>query len=335
MIILSVAYHRAPVGPEAVGGAECVLGDLDQAVVASGNTSLVVACRGSRVAGELYAAGTGEFQAAIDNALASRRVDAIHLHGLDFHQYHLPERIPTVVTLHLPLAWYPQDAWARFSEATFVCVSQAQWRARPPELSNARVIVNGVDARRGLITRERDGFAVCLGRICPEKNQHQALEAGTLAGVQVLLGGRVFPYPEHLDYFREKVAPLLGGPLGHDFAAFSQERKWEVLSRARCLLHPTLAPETSSLVAMEAMAAGTPVIAYRSGALPEIVQDGVTGFLVSNPAEMAAAMRRAPAIAPEACRARAVRLYDSKRMANEYIELYREVRAKEARWFHA
>jgi glycosyltransferase involved in cell wall biosynthesis len=160
-----------------------------------------------------------------------------------------------------------------------------------------------------------------MGRICPEKNAHAALEAGTLAGTRVLLAGQVFPYGEHRQYFNEKIEPLLQG--GHTFLGpVSAEAKHDLLARAKCLLHPTLAPETSSLAAMEAMAAGTPVIAYRSGALPEIVEDGVTGFLVGSVEEMAGAIRSVGAISPAACRSAAERRFSKERMAHQYFELY-------------
>jgi glycosyltransferase involved in cell wall biosynthesis len=160
-----------------------------------------------------------------------------------------------------------------------------------------------------------------MGRICPEKNAHEALEAGTRAGMRVLLAGQVFPYEEHRRYFRERIEPLLQA--NHTFLGpVSTEAKYDLLARAKCLLHPTLAPETSGLVAMEAMAAGTPVIAYRSGALAEIIEDGVTGFLVDNVEDMADAMHNVHTISPEACRAAAERRFSKERMVREYFELY-------------
>jgi glycosyltransferase involved in cell wall biosynthesis len=92
-----------------------------------------------------------------------------------------------------------------------------------------------------------------------------------------------------------------------------------------CLLHPTLAPETSSLVAMEALAAGTPVIAYRSGALPEIVDDGVTGFLVNSVQEMAAAIGKVRTISDRACRRAVERRFLKERMVGQYFALYEEL----------
>jgi glycosyltransferase involved in cell wall biosynthesis len=133
----------------------------------------------------------------------------------------------------------------------------------------------------------------------------------------------VFPYAAHQQYFREKVQPLLGR---HEFLGpLLPERKRKLLAQAKCLLHPTVAPETSSLVAMEAMAAGTPVIAFRSGALTEIVDHGVTGFLVDSKEEMADAIRRVDQISPRICWEEANRRFSKQRMAQQYFRLYKHL----------
>ena len=140
----------------------------------------------------------------------------------------------------------------------------------------------------------------------------------------MLLGGQVFPYEEHQRYFREALVPRLDarrrflGPL-----AFARKRR--LLSAARCLLLPTLAPETSSLVAMEALASGTPVVAFASGALPEIVEHGVTGFLVRTTHEMADAIAACDALDPEVCRAVARERFPVRRMVDRYFDAYQQL----------
>jgi len=163
-----------------------------------------------------------------------------------------------------------------------------------------------------------------LGRICPEKNVHVALEAGRRAGCPVLLGGQVFPYEAHQRYFRERVLPQLDGERRF-IGPLPFRRKRLLLGAARCLLLPTLAPETSSLVAMEALACGTPVVAFPSGALPELVEDGVTGFLVGSAAEMAEAIEACDRIDPERCRAVARERFSLERMIAGYFDAYRQL----------
>lgn len=334
--VLNVAYPLAPAGPDAVGGAEQILSALDRALVEAGHRSTVVAHEQSRVWGQLL--GTripggqiteevrdrvrAEHQANIDRAIDRGPVDLIHLHGIDFDQYLLPPGIPALVTLHLPPSWYPRTIWRR-RELRLVCVSESQRRSCPPEARGADVIANGVPVGR-CVKRARRSFGLALGRICPEKNFHEALDAGTRAGMPVLLGGEVFPYPEHLRYFREEIEPRLRH--GHRFLGpLTFRRKVRLLRAARCLLLPTLAPETSSLVAMEAMAEGTAVVAYPSGAIPEIVRHGVTGFLVSGVAQMAAAIGRLGRIEPEACREEAEARFSRERMNSEYLALYEQI----------
>jgi glycosyltransferase involved in cell wall biosynthesis len=265
-------------------------------------------------------------QAAIDAALGSRPgVDLIHFHGMELAEYRLPADVPVLITLHLPISWYRPEVFETAGpNVHFCCVSESQRRGAPEWLRDCSVVENGVALPAFDTGARKERFALVMGRICPEKNQHQALEAGARAGVPVYLAGQVFPYREHREYFDSRIQPLLldGGP-GHKFLGpLTAERKQELLARASCLLHPTLAPETSSLVAMEALAAGTPVIAYRSGALPEIVEDGRTGFLVDSVDAMVAAMGEVGRISPAECRAVAEQRFSRERMVAGYFDLY-------------
>lgn len=341
LTVLNIAYPLAPTSPDSVGGAEQVLVALDRALVKAGQTSLVVAAAGSTVAGQLWPVplpkhdvitdadkrlARAQVQARIDAALlSSRGVDVIHIHGMDL-DYRLPRGLPVLMTLHLPISWYARgELEAAGPDVHFCCVSQSQRAGAPARLRNAAVVENGVELPPFSPDTPRQRFALTMGRICPEKNQHAALEAGKRAGLPIYLAGQVFPYREHREYFETRIHPLLLEPNpGHRFLGpLNAARKQELLGRARCLLHPTVAPETSSLVAMEALAAGTPVIAYRSGALPEIVDEGRTGFLVDSVEEMAAAIGKLDRISSMDCRAAAERRFSRDRMITDYFKLYR------------
>ena len=343
LTILSVAYPLAPVSPNAVGGAEQVLARLDAALTQAGHRSLVVACEGSAVAGTLIATpridgpldddakrrAAADHCAAIKAALARESaIDLIHLHGIDFHAYLPPPGPPALATLHLPPSWYPAEALRPARPRTYLhCVSESQRRACPPGVALLPTIENGVDvdafASAGQHAKRRR-FALALGRICPEKGFHHALDAAKRAGAPLLLAGQVYPYAAHEAYFDAEIRPRLDaqrrflGPVG--FA-----RKRLLLAAARCLLVPSLAPETSSLVAMEALASGTPVVAFPAGALPDIVEHGRTGFLVSDAAEMADAIAAAGSLDPEACRAAARTRFSLDRTVARYIALYEQL----------
>ncbi len=337
--VLSVAYPFAPVSEDAVGGSEQVLSMLDRALVHAGHRSIVIAAAGSQVSGVLIPLpampGTIDDQVrirvhqtvreTIAATLASTRVDIIHLHGIDFAEYLPQPGVPVLATLHLPLDWYPANSLNPTRPHTHLnCVSASQQASAPAGAKLLDFIPNGVDLARFRFRANKRNFALLLGRICPEKGVDIALRACKRAGLPLLIGGRVYPYPDHEAYFREKVQPLLDecrrflGPL-------ALPRKTALLASARCLLIPSLAAETSSLVAMEALASGTPVIAFPSGALPEIVKPGHSGFLVDGEEEMASAIRRASEIAPLACRAEAVTRFDQQRTILRYFEAYRQI----------
>ena len=349
LTVLSVAYPFAPAGCAAVGGAEQVLSAIDAGLTAAGHRSIVVACQGSDAAGILYDVPlpAGEtfddadrtwvrkrFQAAIDRAIGAHRIDLIHMHGLDFPEYVLPRKIPVLATLHLPVSWYGDTLYTPNARRAYLCcVSESQRKTCPQDLGPVTVVENGVVIPDLTPNPHPDSFALVLGRICPEKNAHEALQAGTLAHTPVYVAGQVFPYLEHQRYFEQELEPLLReSTAGHKFLGpIDASERAALLTRARCLLHPTLAPETSSLVAMESFAAGTPVIAYRSGALPEIVIDGVTGFLVQSPREMADAMKRVHLLSREACRGEAIKHFSQERMIAKYQRLYAQLVGSHAR----
>lgn len=336
LTVLSVAYPLAPVGRDAVGGSEQILHALDQALVAAGHRSIVVALEGSEVADTLVpvpkrsgqlsnAAREAAWPAhkeAIASALQRWPIDVIHMHGLDFWGYLPPPGPPVLVTLHLPPSWYPGDTLFPNRPDTWLhCVSHAQHNACPPGMNLLDPIENGVPVERLQAQHAKRRFALMLGRVCPEKGLHIALDAAKLADIPLLIAGELFPYAEHERYFEEEVRPRLDakrrfvGPIG--FA-----RKRRLLTAAQCLLVPSLVDETSSLVAREAAACGTPAIAFPRGALPETIADGRTGFLVEDTDGMAEAIRRAPSLSADVCRQVARERFSLDMMLSRYLTLY-------------
>jgi glycosyltransferase involved in cell wall biosynthesis len=343
LTVLNVAYPLAPVGPDAVGGAEQVLAAIDRALVEAGHRSLVIGCEGSSAAGTLISvpAETGRLDEAAKRrthrrhreaiAAARRRwnVDVVHLHGIDFDNY-LPADGPTLVTLHLPLDWYRAEALCPTRADLWLHpVSESQRARAPAGVGLNPAIINGVDIERLGRRHTKRRFALVLSRVCPEKGIHLALQAAGLADAPLVIGGQVYRYETHERYFEEEVRPRLDakrrflGPLGF-------ERKRRFLNAARCLVVPSLAPETSSLVAMEALACGTPVVAFPNGALPEVVDHGRTGFLVNDLAEMALGIRLASTLDREECRAEARRRFPLGRMIADYFDAYRALAAMKA-----
>ncbi len=142
--------------------------------------------------------------------------------------------------------------------------------------------------------------------------------------MKLVVAGSVYPFSWHRQYFEREVRPRLeaAGSMAEFIESPPFAQKVELLGQARALLIPTLAPETSSLVAMESMACGTPVVAFAKGALPEVVADGKTGFLVNDFDGMVNAVRRVDSIDRRECRARVEARFSASRMADGYERLY-------------
>lgn len=341
LTILSVAFPMSPVGLSSSGGAEQILSEIDRGLVVRGHTSIVIACPGSRVAGTLIPTWTiagpictaqwmqanDAVRKAIAFALQRHRPDLAHMHGLYFSDYLPQEDLPVLVTLHLPISSYKSADLRPARPRTHLhCVSHSQHQTAPASLQLLPDIENGVrtDLLRPPNHVCKKDFVICLGRICPEKGFHFAIDAAKKAKLGMVLAGQIFPFPEHQRYFDQQIQPALDlkrcyiGPL-------ALPQKCRLLSAARCAIVPSLVEETSSLVAREALSCGTPVVAFRRGALPEIIDHGKTGFLVERPDELPDAIHACRSLDPGECRRAAVERFDANKMIERYIGTYRQI----------
>jgi len=339
LTVLNVAYPLAPVSQATAGGAEQVLLTLDEGLLRAGHRSLVVAAAASRVHGLLVPVQSPSvnltegckhearesFRSALNAALQRFRVDVIHMHGIDFGEYLPAFDLPVVVSLHLPLNWYSRKHLKHPPDnVSLVCVSRSQAQSRPPGMQPTQVIPNGVDLGQFRPTARKSDYVLFMGRICPEKGLHLAMHAAKRAQQKLLIAGTLFDYPDHRKYFERVVQPYLGANAAF-LGAVGGRRKASLLAGAKCLLIPSQAPETSSLIAMEAMASGTPVIAWRTGALPDIVVEPKTGFLVESVCEMSDAIRHAANLSASACRREAEVRFSGEVMLGAYLALYKEL----------
>jgi glycosyltransferase involved in cell wall biosynthesis len=204
-------------------------------------------------------------------------------------------------------------------------VSQAQQREFVDLPRMLGVVRNGIDVERFAAACEGPGggkadYLLWLGRVCPEKAPHLAIAAAERAGLPIVLAGQVYPFAWHQQYWEREVKPRIDGRRVQWVPLPSFAEKTKLLRQARGLLVTSLVGETTSLVALEAMASGTGVIAFRRGALEEVVTEG-TGYLVDGVEAMAEACVRLGSIRAQDCRTWVEREYSAQAMADGYERL--------------
>jgi len=345
--ILYIAYPLLQVFDESAGGAEQILWTLEREMARGGTHTTVAASAGSRVSGELFSTGEPCTQAddyerrriehegrvagfVRQSAREGNPFDLIHDMSGSFWRRAAEIDVPVLATLHLPRSFYPAGSFFDVpANVSFNCVSDSQARSFTDINALAGVVPNGIalDCFAGgdaalMNDRGRKGL-LWLGRICEEKAPHLALEIAACAGMSITIAGQVYPFSYHQQYFAREVAPRLRSiPNASFISTPPAELKRRVLREAQALLITSLAQETSSLVAMEAAASGTPVIAFRRGALPEVVREGVTGFLVENGHQAMLALQKVSGISRKACVQYAQKNFSAVKMAERYSELY-------------
>jgi glycosyltransferase involved in cell wall biosynthesis len=330
-----------PVPPREYGGIERVIATLSEALVRRGHEVTLFAARGSRSSARLVTILEEDPPDAIGRALfeadhvagALKILDAERLAGRPFDVIHdhcdavtvaVADRIetPVVHTLHGPFTAHVAGFHRRHAgNALLVGLSAAQLRDAP---SGARVhgaVPNPLDVSAFRYRGEPGEYLAWLGRFAPEKGAQRAIEVARAAGVKLVLAGVV--QPGQSEFFDEHVAPHVDGERVVYAGPVGGERKQRLLERAAALLMPIRWPEPFGMVMVEAMACGTPVVAFREGSAPEVVSDGVSGLLVDDVAEMADAVRRLPGIDRASCRRWARRLCDPAKVAQAYERAYR------------
>ncbi len=345
--ILYVAYPLLPVSSESCGGAEQMLSVVESEIAGRGHFTTVAACSGSQARGAVFSTGRetlehdrfterdAEHHARIRDLLRLTRTtfDLVHDKSGTFWRCAAECNVPVLATLHLPRHFYPGESFRNLPpNLYFNCVSDAQSRSFSNVRNVLSVVRNGIQVGHFPFTPEKENYLLWMGRVCEEKAPHVAIEVAQRTGLPLVLAGQVYPFTYHQLFYNAKVRPHLGGanPPVCFIETPTFETKVRLLRNARALLVPSLVEETSSLVAMEAMACGTPVIGARRGAIPEVVIDKLTGFIVDDVDEMAEAVWRVDDINPHACRVHVESNHSASRMADEYEALYEDVLALEA-----
>ena len=254
--------------------------------------------------------------------------DVLHSH-LDYFPLSLLTRqnVPYLTTLHgrLDLDDFV-EIFGTFRDAPFVSISNHQ-RKPVPRLNWLRTVPHGVPIN--LLTPQpvRQEYVAFLGRISPEKGIDKAIRIAAQAGIKLKIAAKV----DNADkaYYNAQIRPLIQNNPNVEFIGeINDQQKPAFLSGAHALLFPIDWPEPFGLVMIEAMACGTPVIAFRAGSVPEVIDEGMTGFIVSNEAEAVAATRRLHLLDRATVRATFERRWTARRMAEDYVDLYQALAAR-------
>jgi glycosyltransferase involved in cell wall biosynthesis len=342
LTIAMLAPPWIPVPPPAYGGIEQVIELLAAELVRRGHRVTLFAAPGSEspatVEAVLERAHPDAIQIAIFEAdhaahgfdqidaaaAAGNAFDIVHDHS-GFTAFAFADRLetPLVHTLHGPFtddthAFYERHA----DKAWTIALSKYQRDQAPDGLHVAAIVPNPIVVDAFPFRAEKEDYALWLGRLNDDKGPQRAIAAAREAGMPLVLAGPVQPGEE--EFFHAQVQPHIDDRQVKYVGEVGDEKK-KLYASAAALLMPIRWPEPFGLVMTEAMACGTPVIAYREGAAPEIVLDGDTGFVVNDESEMAKAMMRLDEIDPARCRESAAERFDVSAVAAAHERAYRDV----------
>jgi glycosyltransferase involved in cell wall biosynthesis len=335
MRIAQVAPLAESVPPKLYGGTERVVAWLIDELIELGHDVTLFASGDSRTRANLVPVWPRALrlgrprsdpmaaQTALLEAMARHApdFDVIHCH-IDW--LHLPLVIrlgvPFVTTLHgrLDLPGLPAT-FADFPTAPFISISDNQ-RTPVPGANWLGTVYHGLPSGSFRPRFERGQYLAFLGRITAEKGPETAIRMAQAAGMPLRIAAKV-PRGERR-YFKERLEPLIDGDRVQLIGEVNDRTKEEFLANAAALLFPIDWPEPFGLVMIEAMACGTPVIAFRRGSVPEVIDDGASGFIVENEAEAAEAVKRLPALDRRRVRDIFERRFTARRMAEDYLRHY-------------
>ena len=336
MAILSPVAWRTP--PRQYGAWETVAGNIAEGLVARGWDVTLFATGDSVTTARLHAVVERGYEEdhSIDPKVAeylhipevfehAAEFDLIHSH-YDFMAlaYSRLVKTPVVTTIHGFSSPRILPVYRKYGDGYFVSISNSD---RLPGLNYVATVYNGIDLSLYPFQQSGGEDLIFLGRIHPDKGVHLAIEAARLSGRRLVIAGIV----QDVAYFEEKVKPHLDGARIRFIGPVDVSGKNELFARAYALLHLNTIPERFGLVLAEANAAGVPVIAMDLGSCREVISDGVTGFLVSNPGEAAQCLDRIPQIVRSACRERVQQCFSVDTMVEQYERVYSTVLEMEAR----
>ncbi|HKR79739.1 MAG TPA: glycosyltransferase family 4 protein [Nitrospira sp.] len=344
MKIAQIAPLWESVPPRLYGGTERVVSYLTEELVRQGHEVTLYASGDSQTGSRLKPACAHALR--LNTGLVNRdaplilmqeqalgaeadQYDIIHSH-LDFLSFPMSRRCPTPVltTLHGRLD-LPElvPMFREYADMQLVSISNAQRQPLPDANWQATVYHGLPDLYMFQPTPGK--YLAYLGRICPEKRPDHAIEIAKRVGIPLRIAAKVDPVDR--EYFETQIEPLLNHPLIEYVGEINDAEKCDFLGNAAAVLCTYDWPEPFGIVLIEALACGTPVFAYRRGSIPEIIDDGVTGFICDSMAEMIAKLDQLPSINRRRCRDAFQNRFTVERMVKDYLAVYERMATVPAR----
>lgn len=342
MKIAQIAPIIERVPPKKYGGTERVVSALTEELVRRGHDVTLFASGDSVTSAKLVSSYPMSLREANVNDLKSRNVWSLLNIGTAYgrqdefdilHDHNGPLALPTanmahvpvVMTLHGRITRESKKIFQEFRNPYLVTISHSQMYPAPT-LRYAGMVYNGLPMDHYPFSDRNEGYLLFVGRISMLKGVHFAIQVAQQLDLPLIIAAKV----ESGDrpYFEQYVEPFLSDRIRWTDEVDEAQRN-ELMSKALCFLHPAMWREPFGLVLIEAMACGCPVVAFDKGAIPEVIKNGETGFVVDDAEAMADAVKEIATIDRAACRHYALEHFSAQRMADEYEKVYRRILAKE------
>ncbi len=336
MRIAQIAPLWISVPPKTYGGTELIISWLSDELVRRGHEVFLFATGDSKTKAKLIPVWPVSLWKANLRAphavfsLMYKKViemqdqfDIIHDH-CEFYTcpYSKFLKVPIVTTLHHPLTEETITLYKKFPNINFVALSKNQ-KKQAAGVNIVKVIYNGLPLEKYPFNPKPKDYLLWLSRIGPDKGVAEAIDIAKLSGEKLIIAGNILP--QYADYFEFRVKPLIDGKQIQFVGAADFKKKIELFKNAKAFLFPVKRPEPFGLVVIEAMACGTPVIAFKRASMPELIKDGENGFLVDSVEQACQAVKKIDKIKREVCREWVKENFNLRRMVNRYEKLYKKV----------
>ena len=334
MRIAQIAPLQLAVPPHTYGGTERCISNITEALVELGHDVTLFATGDSRTSARLVAMRDEPiyFDQSVDATalhLALLRevyqqaslFDVIHSH-LDYLTlpFAVSSATPTAITLHGRLDIPAIETTLRaFRECNYVAISDSQ-RSAIPDLNWVSTVHHAIDLRHFPRFDAAGSYLAFVGRLTPEKGPDRAIRIAQRAGIPLKIAAKLDPTQE--TYFHEVIEPLLEDPTIEYLGALDERDKCMLMGHARALLMPISWPEPFGMVFIESLACGTPVLTCPHGSVPELLRDGVTGYIRESDDELVEAIGQLDRISRAGCREYVRQKFDIRDMALEYVNVY-------------